>query len=136
MSVISGTRRAMKELADGTIRVQIDIDPIYKDQFLAAFRSIDMPVAIAPLVADFEKPKAPKGGPLAKLAGQWCRDPAFHRWLGMDGPSAVDKAVDVIRARCQVVSRADLDNDHEAAERFHALIRIPFMEFMQAQEIE
>jgi hypothetical protein len=55
VQVISGTRRAMKEMADGTLRVQIDIDPKFRSAFFAAFGKIDMPVAIAPLVADFEK---------------------------------------------------------------------------------
>jgi hypothetical protein len=55
VQVISGTRRAMKEMADGTLRVQIDIDPKFRSAFFAAFGQIDMPVAIAPLVADFEQ---------------------------------------------------------------------------------
>ncbi|WP_208455567.1 hypothetical protein, partial [Burkholderia gladioli] len=73
VQVISGTRRAIKEMADGTIRVQIDIDPTCRSAFWSLFPSIDMPVAIAPLVADFERrepePEKPKGGALAKLAG-------------------------------------------------------------------
>jgi hypothetical protein len=40
----------MKELVDGTIRVQIDIDPPQRADFLRLFPSIDMPVALAPLV--------------------------------------------------------------------------------------
>jgi hypothetical protein len=55
IQVISGTRRAIKEMADGTIRVQIDIDPACRSAFWSLFPSIDMPVAIAPLVADFEQ---------------------------------------------------------------------------------
>lgn len=44
----------MKELVDGTVRVQIDIDPAFRDEFFKLFGKIDMPVALAPLVADFE----------------------------------------------------------------------------------
>lgn len=40
----------MKELVDGTIRVQIDIDPMYRELFFKLFGQIDMPVAIAPMV--------------------------------------------------------------------------------------
>jgi len=47
---VSGTRRSMKELVDGTIRVQIDIDPMYRELFFRLFGQIDMPVAIAPMV--------------------------------------------------------------------------------------
>jgi hypothetical protein len=57
MSAISATRRSMKELVDGTLRVQLDIDPAYRDDFLRLFSKIDMPVAIAPLVSDFEQRK-------------------------------------------------------------------------------
>ena len=52
---ISGTRRAIKEMADGTIRVQIDIDPRFRSTFWALFPNIDMPVALAPLEANFEQ---------------------------------------------------------------------------------
>lgn len=57
MTAISGTRRQMQELADGTIRVKIDIDPAFKKQFQEMFPDIDMPVALAPLVAQFEQTK-------------------------------------------------------------------------------
>ena len=66
MTAISATRRQMKEMADGTIRVQVDIDPAFRAAFLQAFPSIDMPIALAPLVRDFERrpetPKEQKGG--------------------------------------------------------------------------
>lgn len=47
MSAVVGTRRAMKELADGTIRVQVDIDPPHRKAFLELFSDIDMPVVMA-----------------------------------------------------------------------------------------
>ncbi|HFD86880.1 MAG TPA: hypothetical protein ENJ35_04295 [Gammaproteobacteria bacterium] len=46
---IAGTRKAFKELVDGTLRVQIDIEPRNKAQFHKLFPEIDMPIAIAPL---------------------------------------------------------------------------------------
>lgn len=48
-SAIAGTRKAVKELVDGTLRIQIDIEPRHKKQFHKLFPDIDMPVAIAPL---------------------------------------------------------------------------------------
>lgn len=45
----------MKELVDGTIRVQVDIDPKYRASFLELFPSIDMPIALAPLMPTFEQ---------------------------------------------------------------------------------
>ena len=65
---ISGTRRAMKELVDGTIRVQIDIDPPFRAAFLSMFPDIDMPIALAPLQIGLPPPKPPRDvvtGPLS-----------------------------------------------------------------------
>lgn len=48
-TAVSGTRRRVKELVDGTLRVEIDIDPMQKRAFLKLLPEIDMPIAIAPL---------------------------------------------------------------------------------------
>ncbi len=133
MQAISGTRRAMKEMADGTIRVQIDIDPVCKDQFLALFKSIDMPVAIAPLVADFERrqpEEKPKGGELARLAGQLCQNPEFLKYGNYESPG--EAAAD-IRFACQIESRAELDHNPEAAAIFHESYRKPFIEWKEGR---
>lgn len=150
MSVIAGTRRSMKELADGTIRVQIDIDPQFKNDFMAAFSTIDMPVAIAPLVADFERKEdvakqsaqseiieadKPKGGALAKLAGMWCEDVKFWDWINKLPEHACfskSEARYVIYDICGIESRAELDNNPEAAEKFHKLIREPYSEYLRS----
>ena len=143
MNAVSGTRRAMKELVDGTLRVTIDVDPQHRQRFFELFSKIDMPVALAPLMADFERPatdnktseaaaEAVKGGALAKLAGMLCADPAFQSWLRdaqyrewdtvADGAvDATDHAARTIRLVCGVASRAQLDHDEAAAERFHKI---------------
>jgi hypothetical protein len=141
MSAISGTRRAMKEMADGTIRVQIDIDPACRAQFLALFPNIDMPVALAPLVADFERrepelTEKPKGGELAKLAGMFCRDLDFLRFLSERTPSnapvqRMADAAKTICAVCGIESRAELDHNPAAAEMFHNEFRLPFVRWKQ-----
>lgn len=60
MSAVAGIRRTMKELVDGTIRVQVDIEPQYRDAFLKLFPQIDMPVALAPL--NLNLPQTTTGG--------------------------------------------------------------------------
>lgn len=146
-SGISGTRRAMKEMADGTIRVQVDIDPAFRMAFLQMFPNIDMPVALAPLLPDFER-KAhaandakPKGGEIAKWLGIRCADPDFQEYIAhrafetqiavqdITGPDACAKAV---RQICEVESRAELDNDQAAADRFHDRIREPWIVWQAA----
>lgn len=174
MSAISGTRRAMKEMSDGTIRVSIDIDPIHRAAFFSMFGSIDMPVALAPLIADFEQggPDTPiksvkndgtaldmgragvgqlKGGQLARLAGRWCNDalfyafivPIYDRYMGGSGNGTGDLDIDeeemtladvcrhAILVMCNIESRAELDHDPVAADKFHKLIREPYAAWLK-----
>lgn len=142
MSAISGTRRKAQELSDGTLRVMVDIDPRFKAEFHRLFPTIDMPVAIAPLVADFERrePEAtPKGGPLARLAGIWCKDEDFQKWLSTKFPGSTfdeSAAADLIRKTCWIESRADLDSDERAAHIFQQKVRRPYMDWVTEQEKE
>lgn len=140
--VISGTRRQIRELVDGSLEVRIHIDPQFKQDFHRLFPSIDMPCALAPLVPDFEKlSKYPeeekKGGALCRLAGVWSKDEDFQEWLYThysDGiPVDEEEAAQWIRVMCKVVSRSYIDHDTEATERFQRLIRAPFMDWMKAK---
>lgn len=137
---VSGTRRAFKELVDGTIRVQIDVDPESRRDFLRLFPDIDTRVAIAPLKVEAEKdPNALKGGELAKLAGILCGDEQFQEWLlahhahtGSSIPNHVDASeatAIIVRRICGVTSRAELDHNQGAAAIFHEQIRKPWLEF-------
>lgn len=143
MTAIAGTRRTMKELVDGTIRVQIDIDPPYRDQFLQMFGKIDMPVALAPLASDFERrpqerEQVPeKGGQLCKLAAIWCQDPQFWEWI-TSAPAwwevkTEQQAAEFVRATCEVESRSELDHNPDAAKLFHEQIRIPYSKWLNDQ---
>lgn len=134
---ISGTRRAIKELVDGTVRVQIDIDPEYRREFFRLFPDIDTRVAIAPLLGSAQAQQttgSPKGGDLARLAGILCADPDFQLWVeeqqGADSAAGLEgeeRAAQIVRHVCGVKSRAELDHNAHAAERFHELIRKPWM---------
>lgn len=134
-TAISGTRRQYKEMADGTIRVSIDVDPRFKKEFLELFPEIDTPVALAPLALDFEKKEEdkPKGGPLSKSAAMLCDNPKFQQYCreqhcgGLpNSPSEktdTDMAANVVRGHCEIQSRSELDHNPEAAKRFHELMR-------------
>lgn len=122
----------MKEMADGTIRVQVDIDPACRAAFLQLFPNIDMPVALAPLVADFEQKSSaekPKGGELARLAGQLCQNPQFQEWCEVESAEA---AAEWVRRTCDIESRSELDHDTGAANKFHQLVRLPFLDWRVA----
>lgn len=151
-TAISGTRRAIRELADGTIRVQIDVDPQFRREFLALFPEINMPIAIAPLQRDFdneEKARA-KGGELAKLAGRLCQNRDFQSYLaGKHGVTWVEAsnklcnggyqdhaelseaiAAESLRQILGIRSRAEIDSSDEASYVFQN-IRKAFLEFQQ-----
>lgn len=69
----------------------------------------------------------PKGGALAKLAGLWCNDAQFIKWLGCK--NSIDAAA-TVRQMCGIDSRSELDSDLMAEEKFQALIRGPYMKFL------
>lgn len=143
------SRGVMATLADGTLRVKIDIEPGDAEQ---AFKLLGMPgnpIAIARLAVGTPTPQPepapeqPKGGPLAKLAGQWCDSPEFADWLADQYSDIFRDALEVkhgdisaacavmVRGLCLVESRAMLDHDEQAGRLFHTRIRIPYMAHLE-----
>lgn len=93
---IYGVRRTAKELVDGTIRVNIDIEPANRRAFYDLLGEIDMPVALAPLDPTALKPRAtkldnePELRPVASLAQRmhvtgYFRNPNLWRALHISG---------------------------------------------------
>lgn len=89
----------------------------------------------------------PRGGALARLAGQFCANEMFFQWLSEQVPVGDppqsrppswwrenDHAARWIRWVCGVESRADLDNNERAASRFHERVRIPFRDWCGTSE--
>lgn len=72
---------------------------------------------------------------LCIMACVFCKEPAFQAWVhtqmsgcrndGCKGSEAEAKAF--ILKTCDVKSRNDLDRDPAAAERFHELVRKPYL---------
>lgn len=147
--VISGTRRAMKELVDGTLRVQIDIDPEFKDDFHRLFSEIDMAVALAPLrlarLAQEEEHRLSKSevvgsspaagsnwknlGPLAQSAILVCKETRFQQFVAerIDNHSGFvmateDECATYIKEECGVTTRKDLDAMDGARTKLGALM--------------
>jgi len=140
MSAVAGIRRTMKELVDGTIRVQVDIHPNDRDSFLKLFPQIDMPIALAPLVPDYEKvgfPVSPIAsiastearsfgdstwhalGPLCQSAIMLGKDERFQKWVVSLGGGDPD---DFIRTSCGVESRKQFDESETARNAFKAMM--------------
>ena len=141
-SAVMGSTGTIKTLADGTFRVQIDIEPRFAQLAFSLFGSPGTPIALARITNEAavehdrkqQEPEKPKGGPLAKLAGMWCNDPDFWRWINRErSPSkqveTAEGAAQWLRWYCGIDSRAELDGNEEAAIHFRQHVRQPFMQW-------
>lgn len=142
LSAVAGSTTTVKTLADGTFRIQIDVEPRFAQQAFALFGSPGTPVALARITnaaaveQDRKEQAEPekKGGPLAKLAGMLGDDPEFwkfltHRHSLEEACESADAAAQIIREVCEIESRADLDWDDDAASHFQLQIRRPWLKW-------
>lgn len=82
---------------------------------------------------------------LCIMACVFCRDKAFQNWvriqqlgkvmaIGSHAPPASEESAKAwILETCGVDTRSKLDTDPAAAEHFHQLVRLPFIEWKEAQ---
>ena len=134
MTVIESSSSSARTMADGTLRLTVDIEPRHSQAAFALFGAPGTPMALAALKSAKSEP-APKGGQLAQWVAMRCGEAAFQRWLqdafpqqwqAAHGDTPAKWAASTVRAVCGIESRAELDNDEAAAKRFHAVIRRPF----------
>lgn len=74
---------------------------------------------------------------IVALSGILPRDPLFRAWAASHAevePLTVDQAAEFIRVVCEVSSRRQLDQDADAAERFHQYLRRPFAAWRNQQQ--
>lgn len=139
MSAIPCASVSLKTMADGTLRISFDIEPMHAQDAFRLFAAPGTPAAIAALAVGYAAvvnesltPEKPKGGALAKLAGMWCNDPEFQNWACSKTP---EQAAQFIYGACGVESRTELDHDSEAAERFHRSVRGPYQKHLIARGV-
>jgi len=89
---------------------------------------------VAVEIGDDEQPvhrqEKPKGGELARLAGQLCQNPEFLEYGNYESP---EEAAADIRFACQIGSRAELDHNPQAAAIFHESYRRPFLAWKEGR---
>lgn len=147
MSAVPCSSVSVRTLADGTLRISFDVEPMHAQDAFRLFAAPGTPAAIAALQSGYaavvDQPiqpvmgnpitKKPTIGPLCMLAVQWCKDPMFWRWTDTISAYAVESetgASNLIKSICDIDSRKALDTDPAAAERFHRLMRGPYIEYM------
>lgn len=155
MSIIGASSVRVATLADGSLRLTLDIEPRDAQAAFALFGAPGRAVALAALkdgsgvVAGFPVTEPdvgnpisekPKGGEWAKMAGMWCADPDFWVFLNQTYPNDdyvenAEHAAMAVRIYCDIESRAELDHNPAALELFNVKIRRPFQKWMQARGI-
>lgn len=92
-----------------------------------------------------DRPRVMKGGAVARIAARWCRDPAFQQWIDVrsgrqrrhrpdeTAEQAEAMARALILVACGISSRAELDHDAAAGQRFDELVRRPYLAHLDSQ---
>jgi hypothetical protein len=141
MTALEASSVRVRTMADGTLRAELDFEP----RFAAiAFKLLGSPGQAVAVAALKTKPQQqaddkPKGGAWAQWLGVRCSEEPFRRWLAaeheetwrdvyLEAPAVgpVQIAAETVRRVCEVDSRALIDNDAGANERFQARIRGPW----------
>ena len=156
MSAIPCASVSMKTMADGTLRISFDIEPMHAQDAFRLFAAPGTPAAIAALQVGYAAAsnnapnidesapniEKPKGGALSKLAGMWCHDQEFKNWINdndHEGSSwhceDANDAKFFVCEICGIESRAELDHNDWAAELFHSKIRGPYSKHLIARGI-
>lgn len=133
MTIIEASSVRVNTMADGTLRLTVDIEPRHAIDAFRLFAAPGTAMGLAALKSQADPEPSPepaaKGGAIAK----WCalreNDENFKRWLSLAYPTYLGPVAEIIRDVCGVKSRAELDNDREAAARFHRQIRLPYQEW-------
>ena len=146
MTIIEGASVSVKTMADGTLRLTVDVEPVNAQAAFALFGAPGRAIALSALkdgsaAVKEPEPEKPKGGEWAKMVGMWCADPDFWRFMNQRHPgdrpiTNSEQAASRLRVYCGIDSRAVLDSDLEALVFFKHAIRRPFMEWMQKNGIQ
>lgn len=141
--MIEASTVSVKTMADDTLRLTIDIDPRYAQEAFSLFGSRGVSCVVARLTQEAAQKAAqseaaataaekPKGGDLAKLAGQFCANPDFWEFIDL---ASGHEATEWVRRVCGVQSRAEIDHNEVAKLLFHDKVRRPFADWCRARGI-
>lgn len=150
MTALEASSVRVRTMADGTLRAELDFEPRHAAAAFTLLGAPGQPVAVAALrigapaeqAAPINEPPPLKGGPLSQWLAIRCGEPEFQQWLASHEsalwaalaavvPDARGCAAELVRLRCEVRSRAEIDNDPAAAARFQERIRGPWAKHYQ-----
>jgi len=126
MTVIEASSVRVATMADGTLRLTVDIEPRNATAAFTLFGSPGVALGIAALKNSQESPKKALGGPLSQWVGIRCGEERFQKWLGVE---SADAAAAEVRRRLQIDSRAEIDNNDEVRQVFELFVRQPWARY-------
>ena len=143
MTAIAAVSRNVKTLADGTLRLTIDIEPNNAQEAFKYFGMPDVPMAIARLTqeaaiehAQTETINEPKGGLLSQWLAIRCGEPVFWRFIEFAGGlnegwiKSFESCDAEVKLYLQIQSKKQIDNKDEIKSRFDKMIRLPYMDWV------
>lgn len=139
--LIQATSRTVKTMADGTLRLTVDISPIHAQDAFTLFGMPDAPVVLARLTQEAATVHAqketiddkPKGGLLSQWVALRCKEKEFWDFVSAKGYGLVDSEQNcdkILKRWIGIDSKTELDNDSQAEARFHNMIRLPYAKWL------
>jgi hypothetical protein len=139
MSAIEAVSRNVKTMADGTLRLTVDISPVHAQDAFSMFGMPDVPLALARLNIQASQERAQEETiakervtGLALLAVEWCQDAAFQKWTQTENAYQAKKRVCEI---CGIESRKELNTNTQGAAVFQQEIRAPYMQWLRDEGV-
>jgi hypothetical protein len=140
VSAIEAVSRTVKTMADGTLRLTLDISPVHAQDAFILFGAPDVPVALARLTqeaatasAQQETIQEDKGGYLSQWLALRCNEPEFWAFVAAKGYAPITSGLEcdaTVKLFLQIKSKRELDNNPAAAQQFHTMIRIPYQQWL------
>jgi hypothetical protein len=139
--LIQATSVAVKTMADGTLRLSVDINPTEANKAFGLFGMPGAPLVLARLntkagIVQAQNETIIKGGFMSNWLAMRCKESDFHSFLDYkyyDNSGMVhnqEVAEETVKSLLGIESKKEVDNNIEAEEKFHRLIRLPYSEYL------
>jgi hypothetical protein len=162
MSIIEATSGTYRSRVDGTLVLQVEIEPRHASAALALFGMPGQPMALAALkingaaTTSVQEPpcasqqtsdpapplkEGPRRttGPICQWLVMRCKEAPFQEWVGeescLGAAIGEPRVAEWCRMICKVESRAEIDGNARAEYLFEKFIRQPYMKSRKSKPI-
>ena len=140
MSAIQASSAGVKDMADGSLRITLEFEPRYAKEAYAMFGARGTAIAVAALTqeasishAQKETINEPKGGLLSQWLAIRCGEPEFWEFVkaktNAPAISSAEMCDAEVKLYLNILSKKEIDNIKQAEQRFHEMIRKPYMDW-------